>query len=412
MLADSQVTKYMWPEALLTANYLRNRSPISISNSTPIQLLTGSKPTVHHLRVFGSPVSIKLAQPDTKLSPLAESGIFVGYDLSTTNYRIYLPTQRKVVVSPNVKFYETETSVSLPTPETPPTTVTLPDIPQAAVTAPVTAPPSTPTPHPLPPSPVQSPTPSFQSPVPVTPDSVSMPVRTGRLDSFQSSTPNLSTGETPAPGGNSAAADAAGASRYPVRNRAAPVRFAGAARYTDNVTEPMSYEEAIASPQAAEWKLAMDEELASMYANRTWELSAVSAGTRILPVKWVFKVKRGSDGRIQRFKARLVAKGFRQVEGVDYGEVFAPVSKHTTLRVLLSIVAAQDLELDQLDVKTAFLNGDLEEELYMQQPPGFEQGGPNIACRLQKAIYGLKQAPKSLESQIEDRIGVLGVCRV
>ncbi len=152
----------------------------------------------------------------------------------------------------------------------------------------------------------------------------------------------------------------------------------------------------------------MNDELASMHANRTWNLTEVTPDTRILPVRWIFKIKRGSDGSIQRFKARLVAKGFRQREGVDYGEVYAPVSKHATLRALLSHCAVEDLELDQLDVKTAFLNGDLDEEIYMQQPPGFERGGPMIACRLLKAIYGLKQAPRVWHLKLKAELESLG----
>ncbi|KXZ50459.1 hypothetical protein GPECTOR_16g633 [Gonium pectorale] len=168
------------------------------------------------------------------------------------------------------------------------------------------------------------------------------------------------------------------------------------------------YEEAMASPFAAEWHQAMNEEMASQIANGTWELSQLPPGQRALACRWVYTVKRQPDGSIERFKARLVAKGFQQRPGLDFGELFAPTTRYASLRALLSVAAAQRLIIHQLDVKTAFLNGELEEELWMQQPPGYSNGDPQLACRLRKSIYGLKQAPRCWYEKLSSDLGSIG----
>ena len=115
----------------------------------------------------------------------------------------------------------------------------------------------------------------------------------------------------------------------------------------------------------------------------------------MLPCKWVFKKKFTSPNATPKYKARLVAKGFKQEYGIDFEEIFSPVVKMTTLRVMLALAATENLELAQMDVKTAFLHGDLDEEIYMAQPEGFEKSGKeHMVCKLRKSLYGLKQAPR------------------
>ena len=130
-----------------------------------------------------------------------------------------------------------------------------------------------------------------------------------------------------------------------------------------------------------------------------WDLVELPNGKRPIQCKWVYKTKKDSLGNIERYKVRLVAKGFTQKEGIDYTDTFSPVSKKDSLRIILALVAHFDLELQQMDVKTTFLNGDLEEEVYMKQPEGFEinlkkSTRAKLVCRLKKALYGLKQGSR------------------
>ncbi|KAJ9526754.1 hypothetical protein QJQ45_017500 [Haematococcus lacustris] len=177
-----------------------------------------------------------------------------------------------------------------------------------------------------------------------------------------------------------------------------------------SVNDTPTVAEALAGPMADLWIEAMNAELASLHANQTWCLEERPANARVLPTKWVLKVNRDAAGNIEKLKARLVAKGFYQQSGVDVGDVYAPVSKHTTLRTLLAKAAAEDMEIHQLDFETAFLNGKLEpgEVIYVQQPEGFEEGSTNTVCRLQKALYGLRQAPRAWHARLCEELLSMG----
>eukprot|EP00171_Calliarthron_tuberculosum_P001088 IDg1088t1 len=158
---------------------------------------------------------------------------------------------------------------------------------------------------------------------------------------------------------------------------------------------PQSYTEATSSANIDFWAPGIKREEDSIRENNTFTLVEHQPGMHVIPCRYVFKVKNNTP------KVRIVAKGFRQVHGVDYSETYAPVVTLATVRVFLSIIATLDLECDQMDVITAFLNGDLEEDIYMQVPSGFkDKSKPNLVCKLHKALYGLKQAPQQWYAKI------------
>ena len=137
--------------------------------------------------------------------------------------------------------------------------------------------------------------------------------------------------------------------------------------------------------------MAMKEEIDFLEKNKTWELVELPKDRKMVGCKWVFKSKKGVDGKVERYKAGLVAKGYSQMEGIDYHEIFSLVVKLVSIRIVLALVALLDLELEKLDVKTTFLHGDLDEDIYMEQPKGFLQHQKGrLVCKLKKSLYGLK----------------------
>jgi hypothetical protein len=163
---------------------------------------------------------------------------------------------------------------------------------------------------------------------------------------------------------------------------------------------PDNYREARMSDQWEFWEQAMNEEKNSLDAHDCFEYVDRPKGKKVIPVHWIYSIKVDEHGNVIRYKARLVAQGCRQVQGIDVDEVFAPTSSFGARRVLLSKAAHEDMEIHQVDIKTAFLNGELEEEVYVSQPPGFHNGGAQV-CRLNKALYGLKQAPRAWYQKLD-----------
>lgn len=365
MLQDSKLPHNLWAEAVVTANYIRNRSPVSNGSKTPWEQAFGKKPDVSMMRTFGASAYVHIPKKlRKKLDPVSKKGILVGYEAHSKAWRVLMDDTGKIEISRDVTFDETvggaheeEEKSSL-----------------GATTALET--------------------------------SSESEIEENFQDAAEDEEDNLNIDNNPAP--EEHIIGAAAAHRYPARDRRPPKEWFKANVAQANEDEPQTLKEVMARPDSEQWVKAMDEEMASLYENGTWTLEETPGGVKPIPVKWVYKIKRDSKGNIERYKARLVAKGFMQREGIDFNEVFAPVSKHTTLRALLALVAMEDLELHQLDVKTAFLNGDLEEDIYMVQPPGYENGNPNVTCHLRKALYGLRQAPRAWHAKLKKELEGIG----
>jgi hypothetical protein len=170
--------------------------------------------------------------------------------------------------------------------------------------------------------------------------------------------------------------------------------------------EPKSFRTALGHP---EWNTAMLEEITALQQQGTWTLVPCPQSKNIVGSKWIYKIKRNPDGSISRYKARLVAQGFSQAKGLDYFETFSPVVRHSTVRIIIALAAMNKWELRQLDVKNAFLHGDLKEEVYMAQPQGFvDANHPDYVCLLKKSLYGLKQAPRAWNEKFTQFLPSLG----
>ncbi|PKA63925.1 Retrovirus-related Pol polyprotein from transposon TNT 1-94 [Apostasia shenzhenica] len=379
----NHVPKHFWGEAILTATYLINRMPSRVLKfQTPRHVLMEAYP---HIRSFSSNLPLKVfgcssfvhihQQHRTKLDPKSLKCIFLGYSSNQKGYKCYSPITRKVYNSMDVTFFENQSY--------------------------------------FPKSEIQGENSreyqiwdllqDTQAVLPSTEDTQAV---------FPSTEPNPDTQPTPLEEPNSATeVPLVDDSNQPIAHRKGVRRCTGhpIERFVaygkllpsyrvfvsnlDSVQVPNSIQEALKVPA---WKQAVEEEIQALENNDTWSLTELPHGKNPVGCKWIFTVKYKADGSVERFKARLVAKGFTQSYGIDYQETFAPVAKLNTVRVLLSLAVNQDWPIYQLDVKNAFLNGDLDEEVYMTIPPGLENSSNNrLVCKLKKSLYGLKQSPRA-----------------
>ena len=153
----------------------------------------------------------------------------------------------------------------------------------------------------------------------------------------------------------------------------------------------------------------MIKEYQVIMKNDVWDVVPRPEGKSIVTSKWIYKIKHAADGNIEKYKARFVSRGFSQKEGIDYEETFTPVARYTSIRLVVSLVAVMKWKIHQMDVNTSFLNGVVEEEVYVEQPLGFEtHDRDSHVCRLKKAMYGLKQAPRTWYNRIDIFLSNLG----
>jgi hypothetical protein len=170
--------------------------------------------------------------------------------------------------------------------------------------------------------------------------------------------------------------------------------------------EPTWFEESI---QKKEWEDSMTKEYQFFVKNDVWEIVPRPKRKDVVSSKWLYMIKHVADGSIEKYKSMLVARGFSQKEGIDYEDMFSHVAKYTSIRTIIALAAKMKWKLHQMDVKTTFVNGVIEEEVYIEQPQGFEVGDIKThVCRLKKALYGLKQAPRAWYGRIDSSLTRLG----
>ncbi|KAJ9701816.1 hypothetical protein PVL29_006965 [Vitis rotundifolia] len=397
ILLHSNVPFRFWGDAVLTTCYLINRMPSSVlHDQIPHFLLFPDQP-LYFLppRVFGCTCFVHILTPgQDKLSAKAMKCLFLGYSRLQKGYHCYSLETHRYFISANVTFFEdspffSTTSESLPVSEVLPLPIVSPfDVvpprplqvyhhrPRVAAPLPFAEAPADSLPIPS-----ASPAPALPSP-----DDLPIAIRKGTRSTRN---PHLIY------------------NFLSYHQLSSP--YSAFVSAISSVSLPKNTHEALSHPG---WRQAMVDEMDALHSNGTWDLVVLPSGKSTVGRRWVYAVKVGPDGQVDRLKARLVAKGYTQVYGSDYGDTFSPVAKIASVRLLLSMAAMCSWPLYQLDIKNAFLHGDLAEEVYMEQPPGFvAQGESGLVCRLRRSLYGLKQSPRAWFDRFSSVVQEFGMLR-
>lgn len=391
LLIEANLPNSFWAEAVNTANYLINRSPCkSINGETPFQRWVGRMPSVRHLHIFGAKAFVLNKKRRGKLDTKTDVGIFVGYSEISKAYRIWIPKQRQVVISRDVKvvdkmYFSSEEENITEEKESDKNFIEMNfDIPNDNNTE-----------------------------VILNEEPIDEEDLNENVDEHiqQNQNENIQENEV-----------------REQRNRKVP-------EWTKVYDMSMlTMDEALKSVNAQEWSTAIKNEIKSHLKNKTWIIADKKEGKHIITSKIILTNKYNKHGEIERRKARIVARGFNQIPGIEYNETYSPVVKLSSLRFLIGLAVEENFKLHQMDVNTAFLNGDLEEEIYMEKPEGIErflqeimmeeienedQTMYNLAremlddmrkssnrkvCQLKKSLYGLKQAGRQWFMKLDKKL--------
>lgn len=395
LLICRNLPKPLWAEAVNTAVHVLNRTMRSnVEGKTPYQVWFNKNINLNYLKIFGTKCHVHMPKQNRrKWDAKSKEGYFVGYDGCTKGYRIWFPNVKKIETHRDVVFESEHTIQSMKNDEQEGQCI------------------------------------GFEE------DSQDEDIDMEEEDE-QNEEKDIDTEETQNDGSEgNMTEDEENEEKdvsqdmeehqennehgnphptYTLRDRQTinpPDRYGNFFRHSSLITQAeqiTSYEEAMQGNESPKWKKAMREELEALTKNQTWKLVEPPRNDKILDNKWVLKIKSSPDGGIGSFKARLVARGFKQEKGQDYDEIFSPVARFESIRTILAIAAAERMHKIQIDVETAFLNGTLEKEVYMEQPKGFEDGTGRV-CKLQKSLYGLKQAARCWNSRLVEILREIGM---
>ena len=371
LILESKLPKVLWNYAVRASTYIRNRCYNNRLGKTAFEAFTSQKPNVSNMHLFGT-VCHAYVQNPKKLDARSKEGLFIGYDPLSPAYLVYFKDDNEVKRVRCVKFSD-DYSPLIDAESSEAVSESDADL----IVYPTNKEPMNEEPQ------VQMTTESNLC------DQATQPYDDNNTPEVSSCTENEEH------------------ERYPKRHKKKPKHFTDYVEINDediaNCTIdycyrvqniPRTYEEAVSSPDSAKWQVAMESEMKALADNNTYELTTLPEGRTIVGGKWVYAAKLSQDGE-EKFKARYVAQGYSQVQDIDYKDTFAPTARIVSIRMLMQIAVQNNYVVHQMDVCSAYLNANIDCELYIEQPPGFvikSKNDQKLVCKLNKSLYGLKQS--------------------